>query len=528
MKSMKIRSSNNSSWILRLCVWIACVVCLFLPARAVAQSETKELTNLVIFVRFADDAEIDHSFAEIDTMFNGRTEGYMSVYNFFKVMSYDKIHYNTVYTNNIQNGQIISYQDVFPRGYFEPYSSWNPIGYQGENPFMGVSMREALLLGRIVRYVDSLHLVDSNIVLDGDGDGDIDNISFVVKGGTGAWASILWPHMEYFPHDSLDYVATLNGVRPNTFNLEFEGAPTYFNANVFRHEMGHSLDLPDLYHYMYYSDVTPAGCWDMMCNNYVPNHTAAIYKNKILHVSDDPIEITEDGDYTLLSVGSSPSQNCYYIKSSIDPTQWFVFEYRNYYDMFDAGVPGVGLVVARWNDTVQLDYDGMFANAFFDYHTQAHQYWIFRPGSASDTVDGNIYRAHFSLESGRTSFGPTTDPHPYLTDGTPETSFEITNIQEDGNQLTFHVHFFNSGVEDVSSADAVKVWPNPAHDIVTVEGENISRVELFDAVGHLVVTESNVNEYRCTLSMSHLPKGLYILKAYTNDGTSSTHKLIAQ
>ena len=65
----------------------------------------------------------------------------------------------------------------------------------------------------------------------------------------------------------------------------------------------------------------------MMCSNYTPNHLAAIYKNKILHVSDDPIEITEDGDYTLLSVGSSPSQNCYYIRSHIDPTQWYVFEY---------------------------------------------------------------------------------------------------------------------------------------------------------------------------------------------------------
>ncbi|MBR6131190.1 MAG: hypothetical protein IKQ20_04955, partial [Bacteroidales bacterium] len=317
------------------------VLSIFAPVGLIAQNDVRELTNLVVFVRFADDDEITHSFDAIDTMFNGKTDGYLSVYNFYKVMSYDKIHYNTVYTNNIQNGVIVSYQDVHPRGYFEPYSAQNPIGYQGENPFIGVSMREAQLLGRIVHYVDSLHLVDSSVVLDGDGDGDIDNISFIVKGGTGAWASILWPHMEYFPHDSLDYVAEINGVRPNTFNLEFEGAQSsLFSAHVFRHEMGHSLDMPDLYHYINYDYVSPAGSWDMMCSNYTPNHTAAIYKNKILHVSDDPIEITEDGDYTLLSVGSSPSQNCYYIRSEIDPNQWFVFEYRNQNDLFDEGIPG--------------------------------------------------------------------------------------------------------------------------------------------------------------------------------------------
>lgn len=507
---------------------IISVLCLVSPARVVAQGETRELTNLVIFVRFADDAEINHSFADIDSMFNGKTEEYLSVYNFFKALSYDKIHYNTVYTNNIQNGQIISYQDVFPRAYFEPYSSSNPIGYQEVIPFMGVAMREALLLGRVVKYMDSLHLVDPDIVLDGDGDGDIDNISFVVKGGTGSWGSILWPHMEFFPHDSLGYVATINGVRPNTFNFEFEGSSGYFTANVFMHEMGHSLNLPDLYHYTHYTNVRPVGSWDMMGDNQYANHTAAIYKNKILHVSDDPIEITEDGDYTLYSVGCSSSQNCYYIKSSIDPTQWFVFEYRNYFDLFDYGIPGMGLVAARWNDTVPLDYSGMFANALFDFYTQAHQYWIFRPGSAVDTVNGRLYDAHFSQESGRTSFGPATDPHPYLTDGTLETSFEITNIQENGNQLTFHVHFLNTGVEDVHTADALNVWPNPAHDIISIEGDDIDRVDLYDAVGRLAVSESNVNEHGCTLSVSQLPAGIYILKAFMSNGSVHSRKVVVE
>lgn len=505
------------------------ILSIITPAVVMAQSDVRELTNLVIFVRFADDDEITHSFDAIDTMFNGKTDGYLSVYNFYKVMSYDKIHYNTVYTNNIQNGVIVSYQDVYPRGYFEPYSALNPEGYQGENPFMGVSMREAELLGRIVRYVDSMHLVDSSVVLDGDGDGDIDNISFIVKGGTGAWASILWPHMEYFPHDSLDYVAMINGVRPNTFNFEFEGAQSsLFSAHVFRHEMGHSLDLPDLYHYINYDYVSPAGSWDMMCYNYGSNHTAAIYKNKILHVSDDPIEITEDGDYTLLSVGSSPSQNCYFIRSEIDPNQWFVFEYRNQSDLFEEGIPGTGLLVARWNDTVPLDYYGMFANAFFDFHTQAHQYWIFRPYSAIDTIGGNIYDAHFSAATGRTSFGPTTDPHPYLTDGTPETSFEITDIQENGTQLTFHVHFLNVGVSELEVSDGLRVWPNPARDNLTIEGENICRVELFNAVGRQVLAHFSVTDNRSTLSVSHLPAGVYVLKALKNDGSSTVRKVVVR
>ena len=516
-------------------VLVVFLVLLLLQVPVRVQAQTTELSNVVIFVRFADDAEIVHSFADIDTMFNGRTPGYLSVYNFYNALSYGRLHYNTVYTNNIQNGVIVSYQDVMPRGYFEPYSSTNPIGYTEPNPFMGVSMREAELLGRIVRYVDSMGLVDPNIVLDGDGDGDIDNISFIVKGGTGSWASILWPHMEYFPHDSLDYTVTLNGVRPNTFNFEFEGAYNYFTAHVFRHEMGHSLDLPDLYHYLNYSNVSPAGTWDMMCSNYQNNQLAAIYKNKVLHVSDDPVEITEDGDYTLLSAGSSPSQNCYFIKSHIDPTQWYVLEYRNKTDLFEEGLPGSGMIIARWNDTIALDYNGMFANSFFDFYNQAHQYWIFRPGSDIDTVNGWISEAFFSQAMGHTSFGPTTDPHPYLTDGTPESSFEITDIYDHGDHLTFHVHFFNSGVEDHTLADYLTVYPNPANDFVNVQCTmnnvqvEIESVEVYDVCGRMVNTVVGANHYSSIenqINIGNLPNGVYMLKITTTDGTSCVKKIV--
>lgn len=462
-------------------------------------SNATKLTNLVIFVRFADDEEIDHSFGAIDSMFNSHEEGFYSVYNFYDALTYGRIHYKSVYTSNIQNGQIVSYVDPFPRGTFQPYSEENPIGYHGELPFVGISMLEAQLLARIFTYVDTMHLVPTNVVLDGDGDGNIDNVSIIVKGGVGSWASLLWPHMEFFPHDSIGHTVTINGVSVNTFNFEFEDAGAiYFAPGVFCHEMGHSLKLPDLYHYTHYTDVMPAGSWDYMNDNHRgPNHTAAIYKNKILHVADDPIEITADGDYTLYSVGGSASQNCYYIRSAIDSNQWFTFEYRNQDDPFESNIPGSGLLAARWVDTVPINYAGMFANAFFDGGSRTHQYWIFRPHSNYDTVNGNLFNAHFSFATGRTAFGPTTDPHPYLTDGTTETSFEITDIRENGTELTFHVHFLNNeGVEDVES-DNVRVFVRDGR--IVVEGAEGETVGIYDIMGR-------------SISNKALPTGVYIVK----------------
>lgn len=460
---------------------------MLVPAFATAQTTSTELTNLVVFVRFADDEEIDHPFDSIDAMFNSRQEGYYSVYNYYDAMTYGRIHYNTVYTSNVQNGVIVSYRDTLPRGAYQPWSETNPIGYQFEIPFMGVCMFEAQLLARILDYVDSMHLVPDSVVLDGNGDGFIDNVSFVVKGGVGEWASLLWPHMEYFPHDSIDHPVTVNGVRPNTFNFEFEGAgEDYFNTGVFCHEMGHSLGLPDLYHYVNYRDVMPGGYWDIMSTNaFGPNHTAAIYKHKILHVCDAPIEITADGDYTLLSVGSSPSRNCYYIRSSEDTNQWFTFEYRNDSDPFEQGLMGSGLLAARWVDSIPLDYSGSFANAFFDGGDRVHQYWIFRPGSESDTVQGYVSMANFNQRSGRTAFGPSTNPRPYRTDGTPETSFEITNIYDHGDSLTFHVHFLSpNGIGNEPMVDNVKVYAQDGN--IMVLGADSEQVQVFDVMGRRV------------------------------------------
>ena len=42
------------------------------PMTTKAQIVDRDLTNLVIFMRFADDEEITHSFDDIDTMFNAK------------------------------------------------------------------------------------------------------------------------------------------------------------------------------------------------------------------------------------------------------------------------------------------------------------------------------------------------------------------------------------------------------------------------------------------------------------------------
>lgn len=490
----------------------------------VVDTNRSSMSNLVIFIRFADDDEITYPFNSIDSLFNCKIPGYPSVYNYFDVSTYGKIHFNTLFADQIVNNSIISFVDEHPRGYYQPYSETNPIGYHGENPMVGISMREAQLLAAAIDYVDSMRLVNSYATLDGDADGYIDNISFIVKGDVGNWGSLLWPHMEFFPQDSIDHPVSINGKLPNTFNFEFEGSVTHgININVFRHEMSHSLGLPDNYHYTNYKDVALSGKWDVMSTSNVMNQTSMMYKSQFLHVADDPIQITEDGTYTLYSNATSASQSSYIIKSSIDDSQWYTFEYRNKEDLFDEGIPGTGLIIGRWNNNVPK---AIHANAFFDNDSILHLYWIFRPGSVCDTVNGDIDNAFFSAYAGRTAFGPTTDPYPYLADGTPENSFEITDIQEFGDYLTFHVHFLNVGVEEHSLINDIAVYPNPTENHITVTGNNMQYIEIFNMLGQLQRTIATLDPARCTISVENLAPGLHFVRVINLDGTVSEVKFV--
>lgn len=468
----------------------------------VTNSSATTLTNLMIFVRFADDPEIGSSFGSIDIMFNGEGN---SVARYFKEMSYDKIHFNTVYTNGTEADHIEAYVDPYPRGNFQPYSPSNPIGYTEPMPQISISMREARLIERICRYVDSTGMVDTSLNLDGDGDGDIDNISFVLQGATDGWGDLLWPHMEYYPHDSIGYQLTINGKLVNCFNFEFEGDSLYFSVQTFCHEMGHSIGLPDLYHYNHHTNVITVP-YDIMHSSV--NQPAVIYKHKILHLTEEPIRIQQDGTFTIYSNGSSPRNNLYYIKSSIDSNQWFTIEYRSTEDYYESSLLQSGLLIGRWMDTVPMDQN-YIGNAYYDYYTRPNTYWIFRQGSDNDSVNGRHLFSMFG-SNGLRSFGPNSDPHPYLTDGTPERSFEIYDIAENGSTCTFSVRFLSpEGISEMSAEGLLQPRPNPATGFIAIEGLSAgSPVKIYDTKGTLVAkTQYNGTE----IDVSSLSAGLYFI-----------------
>ena len=83
---------------------------------------------------------------------------------------------------------------------------------------------------------------------------------------------------------------------------------------------------------------------------------------------------------------------------------------------------------------------------------------------------------------------------------------------------------------EVNFKNTVSMYPNPARTTLTINSESINNLQhivIYDALGKLLETRSNIGSKQIVLKISHLIKGVYLIKI--NNGTSITmQKLIKE
>ena len=459
------------------------------------------LNNISIFIRFSDDEEFTNTYSSIDNMFNDESVNAVSMKTYFRAASYYALEISTYFYPGHNDETIISYQDIYPRSYFQPYNATtNPNGYQESE----VAAREFGLLERAVAYINANYPVPSDLNIDYDNNGFIDNVCFIVRGDVGAWGSLLWPHK----WSLYDRIVKINGKRVYTFNFQLADATNYFNTSTMCHEMNHSLGAPDLYHYSY-TGPDAVGIWDLMhINTTPPQHCGAYMKMKYGHWIDEIPEITQAGIYTLNPISSPTPTNIAYKIQSDDPNQFYVLEYRDKTSMFETGLPGSGLLIYR----IDTRFEG---NA--DYNPSENIYdevYIFRP-EGSVTENGNLNAAYFNANAGRTEFSSSTSAYPFFTDGTPDYNFRIFDITAAGSTISFKY-----GTSPLCDP--------PTNLIATLEGNDVtlSWDAVNDAQSYNIYRNGSLinNISGTTYSDNDLPAGTYnyYLKSVDANGFMST------
>jgi len=373
------------------------------PSKSISGLHTGTLNSIVIYIRFADDSEFTIPRSTYDNKFNLTSA--VSLKSYFKEVSYNQLDIISYHYPICSLTTNLSFQDTYDRSYYQPYNATtNPGGYNDDNER---ELREHTLLVNAVNSVSSQ--IPSSINIDGDNDGNVDNVSFIIRGNSGAWAELLWAHRWSLSSQTVN----INGKRVMDYTFEPENQAS---VNTLCHEMFHVLGSPDLYHYSQ-DGFSPVGDWDLMESG--SGHMCAFMKWKYTNqnwIADIP-EITTQGTYTLHPL-SSPTNNAYRIISPNNPDEYFVFEYRKKEGMYETNVPGSGLVIYRINT---LAGDGNAGGP-------PDEVYVYRPNGTL-TDNGNISTAFFSLNAGRTSFNYQSNPNCFLSDNSPGDIeiFDITN-----------------------------------------------------------------------------------------------------
>ena len=88
-----------------------------------------------------------------------------------------------------------------------------------------------------------------------------------------------------------------------------------------------------------------------------------------------------------------------------------------------------------------------------------------------------------------------------------------------------------TNIEDLILGRSLSVFPNPARDMIRIETADlahpIQQVSIMDLAGRTVSKESNILSDKVTISVSHLPAGIYLLEVAATKGRH-TQKIVVE
>ncbi|PKN77808.1 MAG: hypothetical protein CVU48_10335 [Candidatus Cloacimonetes bacterium HGW-Cloacimonetes-1] len=361
---------------------------------------TGTINNIVIFIHFAGQSEFGQNISVYNGLFNGTTS---SMKTYFGEVSYNQLVVNSFFYPSAVNDQVFSWMSPNPREYYLPYSTSNTNGYHNTSEWQS---REHALLRSAVNAVSSQ--IPDNLNIDTNNDGKVDNVVFIVNGPTSAWGTLLWPHKWELSTGNNVYI---NNKRVYDYNLQIRDNVGTDNVGVLCHEFCHTLGFPDLYVYPdpNHLDLTPVGMWDVMAvTSRTPVHMSAYMKWKHGNWISQPPVISAQQTYTLNPL-TSTTNNVYRINSPNSTNQYFIVEYRDVNGTFESALADMGGTSGVLVYRINTDGDG---NA----EGLPYEVYIYRPGGTNSST-GMIQNASYSTQSGRIEINETTNPTPFLHDG---------------------------------------------------------------------------------------------------------------
>lgn len=372
------------------------------------------INNIVICIKFADDTTSENrNYAAFEEMYNSNEK--MSLWKYYQIVTNEKMNVKShIFPQKSENGTYSFFECKHPRNYFEPKSESNPIGYS--TSLQGYRRMDTLYYNAINAISPS---IDQNMNIDENGDGNVDNVTFIFAGKASGWGTLFWPHMNVL----VGIKAYIHDIRVRNYNVLIGDYLSEKGVATICHEFLHSLGAPDYYDYTYTTE--PVGQWELMAHTTnEPNQCGAFVRYKYLKTIEFIPEITKSGRYTLNSIDKK-SNTCYKVQS-YNRNEYYVLEFRNKKHVLDKSMPLSGLLVYRVNESYFGSSDSI-----------QQQLYIYRPNGKPRQI-GKVEWAPFSANEKRTELNENTNPMPFLEDGIYG-GLNISNISEIGETMSFDI-----------------------------------------------------------------------------------------
>jgi hypothetical protein len=95
-----------------------------------------------------------------------------------------------------------------------------------------------------------------------------------------------------------------------------------------------------------------------------------------------------------------------------------------------------------------------------------------------------------------------------------------------GAETQFVVHNIQTDIADIEADEQLKLYPNPADDLLTIELASESYISIFNSAGSIVYSKDKVlNE---TIDVHNFAPGIYLIQVNTNNNQFITKQFVKQ
>ncbi len=384
----------------------------------------------LVNVKFSDSTDFEEDFTEI--LKRTFTTSKQSVKEYFKTVSEGKYDFDADFLS--ETAVVLDK----PQNYYEPkyhhisgnlYTLVNQNGYDNRyfdeegNPCSSEKEGAKRHIDRLLRERELIKAIclkveKSEKILDSDGDGIIDGISFIIKseGDDFSWDDLLWPHrstLNGYSEQLLNqyFIPNENEVSPLDFlpvkineksvfgytlfttealskqNIKDSDGNAIYSPSLVCHEYMHDLGIADYYAYngdgSLYSD-EPVGELDIMGGvGILPQMPLSYTRYRLGFIGDENIEpVVSGGRYTLFpTTTSSKIKALKLVLNDYDETgEYFMIEARTSDGSFvDGTLSGSGIVVYRIDEkNAYYDYDGSLGTQNLGNMYGGNEVYVFR------------------------------------------------------------------------------------------------------------------------------------------------------